>query len=158
MSSISHFLLVQRDDIDFTLKLVDRKISNFRAQNGTKEHPARSCREIKLDHPNFESGLYCFSFVTLLVLFTCRCKITQFVTTQKRLHKCMKQPVTRFSTLLSACIVNTVKWLGNLAKFFVVWLCRPFWGLTLHINLAKHKKWLCVFIHVQLTNRSIAIT
>lgn len=70
MSSIFHVLLAQRDDISYALTLVDKKISNFRAQNGTKEHPARSCREIKLDHPNFESGLYCFSFDTLLVLLT----------------------------------------------------------------------------------------
>ena len=85
MSIIFHYLLAQRDDIDFALTLVDRKIENFRAQNGTKEHPARSCREIKLDHPNFESGLYCFSFVTLLV--TGLCKVTQFVTTQKQMYE-----------------------------------------------------------------------
>lgn len=100
MSIIFYVLLAQRDDIDFALTLVDRKIRNFRAQNGTKEHPARSCREIKLDHPSFESGLYCFSFVTLLVLLTCPCKVTQFVTKSKRLQKCMKQPEPRFTALL----------------------------------------------------------
>ena len=93
MSIIFHYLLAQRDDIDFALTLVDRKIENFRAQNGTKEHPARSCREIKLDHPNFESGLYYFSFVTLLLTTTTRCysrvlaKVTQFVTTQKQMYE-----------------------------------------------------------------------
>ena len=87
MSSIFHVLLAQRDDIDFALTLVDRKIRNFRAQNGTKEHPARSCREIKLDHPSFESGLYCFSFVSLLVLLTGPCKVTQFVTAQKQIYE-----------------------------------------------------------------------
>lgn len=34
------------------------KITNYRAQNGTLEHPARSCRDIQLEHPEFQSGLY----------------------------------------------------------------------------------------------------
>ena len=137
------------------LTLVDRKLRNFRSQNGTKEHPARSCREIQLDHPNFESGLYYFSFVTLVVSLTCPCKVTQFVTTQKSLYNCMNQPVPRFSALPSATIVNRVKCLGNLPKFFVVcfwWLL----GANSAKNLAKHKRWLSVLI--QLTNRSISIT
>lgn len=40
------------------LTLLDWKLRNLRSQNGTKENPARSCREIQLDHPNFESGKY----------------------------------------------------------------------------------------------------
>lgn len=38
--------------------LVYRKIENYRSQNGTKERPGRSCREIKLDHPDKKSGEY----------------------------------------------------------------------------------------------------
>ena len=65
------------------LTLLDWKLRNIRSQNGTKENPARSCREIQLDHPYFESGLYYFSFVTLLVLLACPCKATRFVAAQK---------------------------------------------------------------------------
>lgn len=115
MSTVFHLLFAQKDDIDFMLKLVDRKISNFRAQNGTKEHPARSCREIQLDHPNFESGLYYFSFVTLLVLFTCPCKVTHYMTTQKRLYKCMNQPAPRLSALLPATNID-YRWTSWLVK------------------------------------------
>ncbi|CAH3131049.1 collagen alpha-1(II) chain-like [Pocillopora damicornis] len=45
-------------DIEFMISLLDRKIQTFRVQNGDLEHPARSCREIKLDHPESKSGEY----------------------------------------------------------------------------------------------------
>lgn len=38
--------------------LVRNKILNYRAQIGDEEHPARSCRDIQLDHPNSPSGEY----------------------------------------------------------------------------------------------------
>ena len=133
MSSIFHVLLAQREDIDFASRLVDKKISNFRDQNGTKEHPARSCREIKLDHPNFESGLYCFSFVTLLVLLTCHCKVTQFVTTQKRYISCMKQPVPTDMVRRPAKVLCIIFLLAIL-------------GVDSAQNLAKYKRVLYVFI------------
>ena len=40
-------------------------------------------------------------------------------------------------------------------KVFAVCFCLLFWVLTLHWNLAKYKRWLCLF--VQLTKRGIAI-
>ena len=52
-------------------------------------------------------------------------------------------------------IANKGKWLGNLAKFFVVCFCWLFWGLTLHKTWQKYKRWLRVLI--QLTKRSIPI-
>lgn len=75
MLIIFYVLFVQRDDIDFVLILVDRKIRNFRVQNGIKEYFVRLCWEIKLDYFSFESGLYCFLFVMLLVLFMFFCKV-----------------------------------------------------------------------------------
>lgn len=44
--------------IDALAKLVFNKITSYRAQNGTLEHPARSCRDIQLEHPEFQSGEY----------------------------------------------------------------------------------------------------
>ncbi|KAJ7370153.1 hypothetical protein OS493_033778 [Desmophyllum pertusum] len=52
--------LFTKIEFDYLTKLVDSKLSNFRVQNGNKEHPARSCRDIQMDHPDFQSGLYCF--------------------------------------------------------------------------------------------------
>ena len=50
------------------ISLLDRKIQTFRVQNGDLEHPARSCREIKLDHPESKSGLL---LKRLLTSFLC---------------------------------------------------------------------------------------
>ena len=63
-------------------KLVDNKLKNYRAQNGTKEHPARSCREIQLDHPNVKSGMYNFLFVTRLVLLVFDCVLSYMYSTR----------------------------------------------------------------------------
>ena len=52
--------------------LVRNKILNYRAQIGDEEHPARSCRDIQLDHPNSPSGLYLFCLLVGLVeLYVC---------------------------------------------------------------------------------------
>jgi len=37
---------------------VDNKITSYRAQSGNLESPARSCRDIQLDHPESQSGEY----------------------------------------------------------------------------------------------------
>ena len=34
---------------------------------------------------------------------------------------------------------------GNLAKFFVVCFCLVFWGLNMHKNLAKYKRYMCSY-------------
>ena len=38
--------------------LVDRKVTTYKEQQGDVEHPARSCRDIQLDHPEYRSGEY----------------------------------------------------------------------------------------------------
>ena len=51
-------------------------------------------------------------------------------------------------------IVKTRKWLGNLAKFFVVGFCWLFWGLNLHKSWQNTKD---VYLLEQLNNRDSCI-
>ena len=57
------------------------------------------------------------------------------------------QVILNHSSLFRSSIVNTRKWLGNLAKFFVVYFCLLFGGLTLHKTwqntINKHTQKMC---------------
>ena len=43
---------------DFWLRGINYTLTNYKLQNGTKRYPARSCRELHLDHPDYPSGMY----------------------------------------------------------------------------------------------------
>ncbi|KAJ7370530.1 Collagen alpha-2(I) chain [Desmophyllum pertusum] len=44
--------------INFWLTGIDYVFDNYKIQNGTRRYPARSCRELHLDHPEYQSGRY----------------------------------------------------------------------------------------------------
>lgn len=44
--------------IDYYLTALSYVVENFRTQNGTRRYPARSCRELHLDYPEYLSGRY----------------------------------------------------------------------------------------------------
>ncbi|XP_044179036.1 collagen alpha chain-like [Acropora millepora] len=43
---------------DFWLRGLDFVVANYKRQNGTRQYPARSCRELHLDYPQYPSGRY----------------------------------------------------------------------------------------------------
>lgn len=43
---------------DFWLRGLDFVVANYKRQNGTRQYPARSCRELHLDYPEYPSGRY----------------------------------------------------------------------------------------------------
>lgn len=50
---------VMRDrdlEVDTTLKSLSQQIENIRSPEGTKKNPARTCRDLKMCHPDWKSG------------------------------------------------------------------------------------------------------
>lgn len=45
-------------EVDTTLKSLSQQIENIRSPEGTKKNPARSCRDLKMCHPEWKSGEY----------------------------------------------------------------------------------------------------
>lgn len=51
---------VMRDrdlEVDTTLKSLSQQIENIRSPDGTKKNPARTCRDLKMCHPDWKSGM-----------------------------------------------------------------------------------------------------
>lgn len=45
-------------EVDATLKSLNSQIENLRSPDGTQKNPARTCRDLKLCHPEWKSGNY----------------------------------------------------------------------------------------------------
>lgn len=45
-------------EVDATLKSLNNQIESIRSPEGSKKNPARTCRDIKLCHPEWKSGDY----------------------------------------------------------------------------------------------------
>lgn len=45
-------------EVDATLKSLNNQIENIRSPEGSKKNPARTCRDLKLCHPDWKSGEY----------------------------------------------------------------------------------------------------
>lgn len=43
-------------EVDATLKSLNNQIESIRSPEGSKKNPARTCRDIKLCHPDWKSG------------------------------------------------------------------------------------------------------
>lgn len=43
-------------EVDSTLKSLNNQIETLRSPDGTQKNPARTCRDLKLCHPNWKSG------------------------------------------------------------------------------------------------------
>lgn len=43
-------------EVDTTLKSLNNQIENLRSPDGTQKNPARTCRDLKLCHPEWKSG------------------------------------------------------------------------------------------------------
>ena len=43
-------------EVDATLKSLNNQIESIRSPEGSKKNPARTCRDIKLCHPEWKSG------------------------------------------------------------------------------------------------------
>lgn len=43
-------------EVDATLKSLNNQIENIRSPEGSKKNPARTCRDLKLCHPDWKSG------------------------------------------------------------------------------------------------------
>lgn len=43
-------------EVDSTLKSLNNQIENLRSPDGTQKNPARTCRDLKLCHPEWKSG------------------------------------------------------------------------------------------------------
>lgn len=43
-------------EVDATLKSLNNQMENIRRPDGTKKNPARTCRDLKLCHPDWKSG------------------------------------------------------------------------------------------------------
>lgn len=43
-------------EVDSTLKSLNNQIENLRSPDGTTKNPARTCRDLKLCHPDWKSG------------------------------------------------------------------------------------------------------
>ena len=56
-TSLSHFFEnTSKEEEDFWLRGLDYVSTNYKIQNGTRRYPARSCRELHLDYPDYPSG------------------------------------------------------------------------------------------------------
>lgn len=53
--------------IDYYLTALSYVVENFRTQNGTRRYPARSCRELHLDFPEYLSGMLKIDLISYLV-------------------------------------------------------------------------------------------
>lgn len=45
-------------EVDSTLKSLNNQIENLRSPDGSQKNPARTCRDLKLCHPEWKSGKY----------------------------------------------------------------------------------------------------
>lgn len=43
-------------EVDATLKSINTQIEDIRSPDGSRKNPARSCRDLKLCHPDWKSG------------------------------------------------------------------------------------------------------
>lgn len=43
-------------EVDATLKSINSQIEDIRSPDGSRKNPARSCRDLKLCHPEWKSG------------------------------------------------------------------------------------------------------
>lgn len=43
-------------EVDATLKSINSQIEDIRSPDGSRKKPARSCRDLKLCHPEWKSG------------------------------------------------------------------------------------------------------
>lgn len=43
-------------EVDATLKSLNNQVESIRSPDGTKKSPARTCRDLKLCHPDWKSG------------------------------------------------------------------------------------------------------
>ncbi|KAM7448175.1 hypothetical protein ABFA07_003752 [Porites harrisoni] len=58
-NTVEHRLQFETQEAsDFWLRGINYTLTNYKLQNGTKRYPARSCRELHLDHPDYPSGSY----------------------------------------------------------------------------------------------------
>lgn len=52
-------VLRDRDlEVDSTLKSLSQQIEQIRSPDGTRKNPARTCRDLKMCHPDWKSGEY----------------------------------------------------------------------------------------------------
>lgn len=50
-------VLRDRDlEVDSTLKTLSQQIEQLRSPDGTRKNPARTCRDLKMCHPDWKSG------------------------------------------------------------------------------------------------------
>lgn len=50
-------VLRDRDlEVDSTLKSLSQQIEQIRSPDGTRKNPARTCRDLKMCHPDWKSG------------------------------------------------------------------------------------------------------
>jgi len=57
INTVEYRLEFQEEE-DFWLRGLDYVSTNYKIQNGTRRYPARSCRELHLDYPDYPSGRY----------------------------------------------------------------------------------------------------
>lgn len=61
-------------EVDATLKSLNNQIESIRSPDGTKKNPARTCRDLKLCHPDWKSGMckiiYTFCFRIFIFSFS----------------------------------------------------------------------------------------
>ncbi len=50
-------------EVDATLKSLNNQMENIRSPDGTKKSPARTCRDLKLCHPDWKSGEYASALI-----------------------------------------------------------------------------------------------
>lgn len=43
-------------EVDATIKSLNNQIENIRSPEGSRKNPARTCRDLKLCHPDWKSG------------------------------------------------------------------------------------------------------
>ncbi len=48
-------------EVDTTLKSLSQQIESIISPDGTKKNPARTCRDLKMCHPDWKSGTFPFS-------------------------------------------------------------------------------------------------
>lgn len=63
-------VLRDRDlEVDSTLKSLSQQIEQIRSPDGTRKNPARTCRDLKMCHPDWKSGKSELIYYLFMYLF-----------------------------------------------------------------------------------------